>query len=97
MANPPRTCALVLLLICLASLAVSGVADPPPSAILPSAPPMRRLQQANMSCTPARPMSDTKVTFCFQPDTISSEAKAFLASRSSGGTPFDSQSQALRD
>jgi hypothetical protein len=34
--------------------------------------------------------NDTKVPFCFQHDTISSEAKAFLASRSSGGTPFDS-------
>jgi hypothetical protein len=35
-------------------------------------------------------MSDTKIPFCFHPDTISSEAKAFLASRASGGTPFDS-------
>lgn len=42
---------------------------------------LRHLQQAGQSlnCTPARTFNDAKKPFCFQPETISTEARQFLS------------------
>lgn len=44
----------------------------------------RQLQQAPSNCTPPRTFQDTKRPFCFQPDTVSAEAKQFLSNTSAG-------------
>lgn len=60
-----------------------------------SQPSFRQLQQAQqqqqaLNCTPSHPTSATKLPFCFQPDTVSTEARQFLAQAAAGATPLGS-------
>jgi hypothetical protein len=55
-----------------------------------SAASLRQLHQAQqaLNCTPPHPANAIKVPFCFQPDTVSTEARQFLAQAAAGATPL---------
>jgi hypothetical protein len=52
--------------------------------------PFRQLLQAQQApnCTPPHSFNATKLPFCFQPDTISAEARQTLSRLAAGTTPF---------